>query len=300
MKYDFRKLVHIATVARSGSFSGAAKELHITQPALSRNIAAVERELGIKIFERGRHGASLTALGEQVVAGIEDLIRRADNLEDSLKLYAQGKAGPVHFGIGPMLSSLVLPSMTAELLRDHPDVQIRAVIKSAPDLMTELHADRVELFFAGIEQVERHRDLVVQPLASVPIRALVRAGHPLATKRAVSQADIGGYPILGGLGIPVDLYGSGQLACDNYHILHDTVLNTDGIWLSSPYLVEGDIAAGRLCVLPVKAKQFISTTTIGAVYRAGFTLSPMALRVLAYIESFLADRSVESKSAQAS
>ena len=125
MKYDLRKIAQVVEVARAGSLSAATKNLHITQPALSRNIAAVEDQLGIKIFERGRSGAKLTALGAEVIKGFNALLHHADSLDNQLKLYALGEAGPVIFGIGPMLGSLILPRLAADFLNESPDVQVR-------------------------------------------------------------------------------------------------------------------------------------------------------------------------------
>jgi DNA-binding transcriptional LysR family regulator len=77
MEIDLTKFAYLVTIARTRNFSRAADELRITQPALSRSVAAVEQRFGFKIFDRGRGGVSITPLGALVLKDAETLLRDA-------------------------------------------------------------------------------------------------------------------------------------------------------------------------------------------------------------------------------
>lgn len=286
MKYDLRKLAQMVSVARAGSFSRAAEELHITQPALSRNIAALERELGITVFERGRRGATLTPVGALAVEATEALLRQADSLEHNLELFSQGDAGHLAFGLGPMLGSMVLPGLGREFLSRRPALRLRAVIKPARELLQELLQDRIELFYCGREQLPSSPLISVQSMARMPIAHVVRRDHPLAGRARVKSADLRAYPFLAGVELPTDIT-SGELVCDNYHILRETALHSDSVWITSPRMIEAELAAGSLCRLNLVDRTGVTDTDICQVSRVGFRLSPAAERVRAYMLQFL-------------
>lgn len=283
MKYDLRKLAQMVSVARAGSFSRAAEELHITQPALSRNIAALERELGIRVFERGRAGASLTQVGALAVEAAESLLRHADGLAHNLSLLRSGDAGRLAFGMGPMLGSLVLPGLGREFLSRRPLLRLRAVIKSAEELQRELLNDRIELFYSGIQQLPVSRLLQVEHIARLPIAHVVRAGHPLAVQSRVGSGELQAFPLLSGVEMPTDIAGSGELVCDNYHILREAALHSDGIWITSPLMIEEDLATGALRELRLSSPERTRFTDICQVSRTGFELSPAAEHVRDYL-----------------
>jgi len=93
------------------------------------------------------------------------------------------------------------------------------------------------------------------------------------------------------LGLPQSWSGSGHLACDNYHILRDTVLKTDAVWVSSPLLVEQELATGQLAVLKIRDSNMVQATNVCAVHRSGFSLSSPAYKVLNYLQGFLSSTS---------
>ncbi len=289
MKYDLRKLAQVVAVARAGSFSGAAEKLHMTQPALSRNIAAVEKSLGITLFERGRRGAVLTSEGSFAVQAIESLLREADSLEHNLQMITKGDFGRIEFGVGPMIGSLVLPSMMETFLKQSPSLQMKALIKPAEVLFEELYEGHIELFFCGLEQVQftLKPDVDVQPIATVPVACVVRADHPLSSCARLEAADMADYPILVGQSLPVERASGGQLVCDNYHILRDTTLSSDGIWITSPRMIAAELAAGTLTTLSFVTPPHHTETNVCVVSRKGFTLSPGARKVRDFVQGFL-------------
>ena len=119
---ELTRLRHILAVARTGSFSRAAEEERITQPALSRSIAAFEQRHGVILFDRGRGGAHPTPAGRLVIEQARRLLSATNDLERSLRLYGTGEAGRLAFGLGPLLASLFLPGL-GQLRSTHADTR---------------------------------------------------------------------------------------------------------------------------------------------------------------------------------
>lgn len=283
MQIDLRKLAQVVAVARTGSFSRAARELHITQPALSRNIAAVETELGVKIFERGRNGASLTKTGALAVEGATALLQQAEGLAHQLALLGSGDAGQLSFGLGPMLGSLLLPGLSRRFLAERPQLQLRAVSRTALELQRALLDDQIELFYAGTGQLAPSPLLQLEHIVRLPIAYVVRASHPLAGKRRLSNVQLLVYPMLAGAELPQGRAGNGGLVCDNYQVLREATLHSDGIWITSPLMVREELASGEMCELRIDPGERINYTDIGRVSRAGFAPSPGARHLHRYV-----------------
>lgn len=279
MKIDLVKLSHVLAVARLRNFSRAAEEIHITQPALSRSIAATERQFGVRIFDRGRGGVAVTPAGAQVIAEAEVLLRQARALEHNVRLYGKGEAGRCSFGMGPLVTELVLADLGRAMFAARPRLQMHVSTKTAAALHRELLADRIECYFAGSHQVPAGPDVDVDAVGTVDIAMMARAGHPLAGSESVALADIAGFPAASSVELPAARQGSGALVCDSYHVLHRLALTSDAIWVSSPQLVGADLAAGRLVRLAVRDWPTLQTEIVVVRQRAR-TPSPAAAAIV--------------------
>lgn len=286
MDIDLNRLRHIVTIARARSFSRAAEELHITQPALSRSIAAFEERFGFKLFDRGRGGVAPTAVGELVVEEAERLLRSASDLEHNLKLYGSGDAGRIAIGLGPLAASLILPRLSQTLLTTRPTLQLRASIKHADLLLQDLLTDEIEMIIANSWRLSSSPEVTVLPVGSIRLAMIVRSGHPLANLEPVHLSDLQAFPVANAIELPVaGLTGkAGAFVCDNYHISRETVLGTDCVWLASPDLLTEDIEAGRLMTLNVT--DFGPTNNnISIIRRRERTMSPAAEAVAETVQT---------------
>lgn len=280
MQFDLTRLRHIVAVARNRSFSRAAEELHITQPALSRSIAAFEHRFGLRLFDRGRGGVVTTAAGQHVVDEADRLLRSASDLEHNLKLYRRGEAGRIALGVGPLAASLILPRLSQAILEEGSSLQLRASIKPAEQLLQELLADEIEMIFANSWTLDVSPELEITPVGSVTLAMIVRGRHPLAAHRKIQMADLRKYPATNAVELPVaGLTGeAGAFICDNFHIMREAVLGTDCVWLAPPELFEEDIEAGRLCMLRVENFAPLDNV-ISMIRRKDRTMSPAAVSV---------------------
>lgn len=284
---DLTRLRHILAVARTGSFSRAAEEERITQPALSRSIAAFEQRHGVILFDRGRGGAHPTPAGTLVIEQARKLLAASGDLERSLRLYGAGEAGRVTIGIGPLMASLLLPALGETLLRDRPGLQIVTTVRTPDQLLPDLLGDRIEMIVGNNWQMAHVPGVESRVLAKLPLSPMVRAGHPLAEREGLTAADLVDFPTASAVESAASMGAkAGAFICDNYHILRDTVLRTDCLWLSSAAFVGPELAAGELVRLNL-AESLPVETEICLLVRRDRTRSPAAIAVTAEITDML-------------
>lgn len=284
---NLTQLRHILAIDRTRSFSRAAEDLHVTQPALSRSIAAFEARYGLRLFDRDRSGVAPTALGRLVIAEAERVLGAARDLDHNLRLYARGEGGELAVGMGPLLAML-LPAIGTRMMAAAPGLHLRASVRTPDNLVRELLDDRIELICGNSWAIREVADLEIERVASVSLGFLVRAGHPLVGA-TVTLAELGHYPqaSAAGASVPWLAPGSGSFICDNYHVLRELVLESDCLWLASPMVLEADIAEGRLVALDVADFRGVESE-VEVVRRRGRTLSPAARTLIGLVVELLA------------
>jgi DNA-binding transcriptional LysR family regulator len=284
---DLTRLRHIVAVARNRSFSRAAEEEGITQPALSRSIAAFERRHGITLFDRGRGGVHPTPAGLHVIDRANKLLAAAGDLERSLKRYPGGEAGRVAFGLGPLLASLFLPRLSTAMLRAYPGLQIFTLTRPPTQLVTELLNDQIEMIIGNNWNLGRVPGTELERLGGLKIATMVRAGHPLTQAGTVTLADLEDYPVASAVELQAGtIAAAGAFVCDNFHVLRETVLASDCVWMSSPVFLAEDLRGGRMAELSVSGLAQ-ADSDICLVFKRGRTLSPATLAAAAEIRAML-------------
>lgn len=281
MDVSAAKLQHLVTVARCGSFSRAAAELNLSQPALSRSIAGIEDRYGFPIFTRLGHGVEPTAAGAQVIAQALPLLQELRVFDSNLRLLGAGKAGALAIGMAPLLASQFLPRLSAAFFAGEAQVGLKALIRPGPDLLEALQADRIELFFFPESHVDPGADVEVDAIGTMRAACVVRAGHPLAGRRGLTVDDLASFPWAssvepGDLGTrSVSPPARGRLTCDNYHVLRDAVMASDLVFICSTTFVARELAEGSLREIAVEGIPLPPTRLYMAKLR-GRVISPLA------------------------
>jgi DNA-binding transcriptional LysR family regulator len=287
---DLYKLRYFLTVARAGSYVQAAEELHVSQPALSRSIQSLERQYEVALLDRGRGGVTLTRAGQQLMQYADDLLYNAETLERMLAGAATGTSGEVEFGIGPVAATVVLPTVAADVAREYPAISLRAHSESVGEMASKLLNGEVEFFLGRVDRTSQNDRFLVDILGSASFRIFAREGHPLAGSSSATLADLRPFPRLGGTAwnefaihdAPLEerelLTPTVQI--DNYSILREIALRTDGVIMSS----YGDLTG--LVPLPIstQAEQTMSSQ-IAMFYLSSRNLSPAARTVARLVRS---------------
>ncbi|MEM7773671.1 MAG: LysR family transcriptional regulator [Cyanobacteria bacterium P01_A01_bin.37] len=135
-------------VAEQGSFSEAALSMNMSQSAVSSAIATLESDLGVSLFLRGRHGATLTAVGERIVAHARRMMVIQEELIKDANLARSLKGGEIRIAAFRSIAAQILPELIAQFQKRFPDIQIDLKENSGHEaLVDDLRKGRVDIAF---------------------------------------------------------------------------------------------------------------------------------------------------------
>jgi len=120
-----RQLQYAVILSQAESFSLAAEQLNITQPALSKQILALEKELGVELFDRGGKTVTLTAAGRDFIRQAKQLLQQEENLLRSMAHFQSGEAATLTIGISPFRSLYLVDPVVKQLKQRFPQVQVK-------------------------------------------------------------------------------------------------------------------------------------------------------------------------------
>ncbi|MFE4678311.1 LysR family transcriptional regulator [Streptomyces sp. NPDC056723] len=186
MDLDLRKLRYFVTVADLLHFGRAADELHIAQPVLSRQIRALEQDLGASLFTRDRHGVELTDAGRQLLADAGPLLASTHAIRRRVSAAASSKR---RLMVGFRAGIAVTPAARAFEDR-HPDMVVDVQRIEGDDQAAMLLDGRIDVGYVRLPIDEA--GLRVTPLYTEPRVAVLPAGHRFAAKEEVTEADLAG------------------------------------------------------------------------------------------------------------
>ncbi|MCX6367129.1 MAG: LysR family transcriptional regulator [Armatimonadetes bacterium] len=260
---ELRQLEAFVTVARRTSFTRAAGELHLTQPAVTRQIAALEAELGALLFDRLGKSIQLTGAGETLLGYAEHILRLTDEAQDALEELAAGRVGRIAIGAASTLATYVLPPLLTQFRQEHPGIEL--------SLRTGLSARVRELVLSGVvdiglvttegEPAEQEGVLVSESLGIYETVLAVPPGHKLATQATATVTELTGEPLLAmTAGTNLRTYAEHVLAdagvaasvtmeLDSVEAIKRMVEAGLGVSLLPRVAIATEVAAGRLVAL---------------------------------------------------
>ncbi|MEU6197722.1 LysR substrate-binding domain-containing protein [Streptomyces sp. NPDC047061] len=186
MDLDLRKVRYFTAVAELLHFGRAAERLHIAQPVLSRQVRALEKDLGAELFVRDSHGVTLTDAGHQLLEDARQLLAAADGTRRRVVQAARGRRRlVVGFRAGVVVTE-ALRAFTA----GHPDIEVRARRVEWDDQEQLILDGTVDVAYVRLPI--REEGLELRPLYSEPRVAMLPDRHRLAGKQEISLADLDG------------------------------------------------------------------------------------------------------------
>ena len=195
--FDVKQLRVLKAVSEHGSFSAAADALSYTQPAISQQIAALEKRAGTTLVDRGSRGVRLTDAGRTLVAHADVVIARLAAAEAELEAIAGIRGGRVRLSSFPTAGASILPPAVAEFTRRHPDVELNFMEREPEDASASLRAAELEIAivfeYSEMKQPEFDRmyeGIELHHLVDDPMYLALPRNHPLAAKPRVRLRDV--------------------------------------------------------------------------------------------------------------
>ncbi|MCU1557183.1 MAG: LysR family transcriptional regulator [Microbacteriaceae bacterium] len=190
---ELRRLEHFVAVAEEGSFTRAARRVHLVQSALSVSVRGLERELGVPLFERTTHDVRLTDVGRVFLPEARATLAAAAAALDAVQATVGGMRGTLRIGIMQSMLAVDLASILAWFRDERPgvDLQPRPARGGSVELGRGVESGELDMAFVSgaghtFTGVEFTR------LASEPLLLAVPAGHPLGGNAAVTIPDLAG------------------------------------------------------------------------------------------------------------
>lgn len=184
MRPTLRQLEYVVTVHRLGRFNLAAEVLNVSQPSLSAQIAAVEAELDVRLFERNRGGVQLTAKGADFVERAQRILREVHDLQTAMASDLPF-AGRLRLGVLPSIGPYLLPQAVRELHRLEPGLRVLVREENTKDLEAGLKSGRFDLI---ISTPEDHPNTLQNRLFNERLWIAVASDDPLAATNAPASA----------------------------------------------------------------------------------------------------------------
>lgn len=192
---DLNKLTTFDAVARLGSFTAAAHELSISQPAVSIQIRGLEHHFGVPLLHRGRRGgARPTTDGEKLHAYVRRILSAAAEAEETLLGSRPLRSGRLLLVATGTAASYVLPPVLGEMKTRHPGLRVQLLVRNSQDALAVLLGGEADL--GVLTGPVRDRRLQAQPFFEDDLLLAVAPGHRLARRRSVAVRELAGEPLI--------------------------------------------------------------------------------------------------------
>lgn len=178
-----RQLRVFECVARHLSFSRAAEELHLTQPAVSTAVSQLESHAGLPLFEHLGHRVFLTEAGKVTLTSARAIIRQVREAEEALSLLGGIAGGTLNVAV-ISAGNYFFPGLLAAFQQRQPNVAITLKVNNRDELLRNLADNVIDIAIMG--RPPKNADLISVPFAPHPYAIVARTDHPLAGKRRIS------------------------------------------------------------------------------------------------------------------
>ncbi len=188
------QLKYFQAVCIYQTVSAAAAYLHISQPSLSNAIKELENEFGVILFQRYHRGMKLTPAGEVLFKMCQDLLSRAEQLENIMNDLGKERKN-LRLGVPPMIGSLFLPHIYREFLPEHPEIRLEITESGRQELLQKLSEDYLDMVFLPHDR-PLDPGLSVLPIDQLEIVCCTTKNHPLSRLKTVSPSALADVPLV--------------------------------------------------------------------------------------------------------
>ena len=261
MALDFERLKAFRAVAQERSFSRGAKRIFRTQPAVSQSVAALERQVGQRLFDRLGRRVQLTPAGETLLTHVQEAFRTLENAQAQLDALGGLKRGMLRIGASDTTTCYLLPQVLRVFRERHPGVEIIISNRPSPGVVQQVVAREVDLGLVTLPV--RHPGVAVREAAEREDVLICAPDHRLTLRRRARLEDAVRYPLLlldrGSSTrsfIDARLQAAGlapQVAMElaSIEVIKRLVQLDLGVSIVPRVAVQEEVAAGKLCALCV-------------------------------------------------
>lgn len=253
---ELRQLERFLAVIEHGSLAAAAKQLKLTQQALSASIAGLEESLGVRLFDRTPGGTTKPTLyGEALVSHARAQVAGAKRARQELTSLAEGQGGTVTIGVGESFAGDIIATAVSRFRQERPGIRINLIEGYSEDLRHRLYDGEFDFIAAGVSAFELAEGFQREMIYATNDIIVARPEHPLAGRKKLALKDLVGFPWLvpysreADLRIVIEAFVAENLeppreivGSDAYRIGMQLLFNNDLLLMVSPALVAPEVA----------------------------------------------------------
>ncbi|MFB4164674.1 LysR family transcriptional regulator [Alteribacillus sp. JSM 102045] len=191
---DIKQLTYFLTVAEHESFTKAATELRIAQPAITKSIQNLESELGLRLFIREKRSVRLTMEGSVLKKHALEIRQKMKQAEKELEEIKEGIRGTVQIGVPSMVGSYYFPDKLSLFKNQYPDMEIDFFEAGTTDIETAILEGNLEMGTVMIDEVSHKLD--IHPFLQEPLMMVVAPSHPLSSRSSVRLEILAEEPLI--------------------------------------------------------------------------------------------------------
>lgn len=185
---NIRDLKYVIAVADKKSFVEAAKQEYVSQPALSMQIAKLEDELGVKIFERSKKNFIVTDVGKIIIESAKKIVNQLDDLKNEIKFYQDPYQGDLVIGAFPTLASYFYPNFLDKAIRILPKIRFLLIEEKTEILIKKLEQGKIDIAF--LANPVKHDNLHFAEIFCEEFYLAVNHKHQFAKYKKISLSQI--------------------------------------------------------------------------------------------------------------
>ncbi len=291
METNYHHLRLFQMTARLGQVAQAATALHISQPAISKQIKALERALGVSLFDRVGRRLRPTPAGEIVQAYADQIFGLTEELHRALADLQGLRRGRLVVGASTTVGEYLLPRALGRFRQAHPGVDLVLEIGNTEQILDRVLTQGFDLGFIG--KAVEHEAIVVEPYRDDEVVVIASPHHPLSQRRAIPPAALRGEPVIvrepgsatrataeaeaARLGVQLTTV----MSLGSNEALKEAVAAGLGLGLISRHAIERELRTGEVTVLKIRG--WSGRRQLSIIYSRGRRLHALAEAFLEFV-----------------
>lgn len=280
---DSRQLLAFATLARRGSFTHTAKELFLTQSAVSHTIKALEQEIGTRLFDRVGKKVHLTQAGEQLLRHAERILREMQDARTGMEELQNWGQSRLRVGASPTACQYILPTVLREFKQSFPRCVIRIEPGDGPKMVESLRSNQIDV--ALMLEPSGQPDVEFRKLFEDELRLLVSPMHAWAQKGRMTRDDISSETLIlyskasYTFQMVLDYFQRDRIAVNDsielgsMEAIKELVKIGLGIGVVAPWIARRELSEGQLVAFPMGPRKLWRTWGVAHLKGRRLTLA---------------------------
>jgi len=297
---NFEQLEYIKEVIETKSMSIAAKNLHVTQSAISQSISLLEKEFGVQLFKRSRNGTIPTEEGRNIITKVLEILKKTDELKEEIQSLNSSYNGELKIATVPSIFMTYLPKALARFNKDFPQIKVTIMEIDNEEVIEEVNQNKVDLGLIALFNTVEHRlpeHISLHSLHSQgTFNVIVPKDSILAFNKELQLMDIREHPfVIYGKNFYHNLiedfekqYGPLNIIfkSTNSEVIKKSVSEGVGISLFSSLMLIDDpyIESGRIVSIPLTGFPLNFNLSFGGIYSKNRSQSRLVRKFLEYFE----------------